>query len=102
MASPEKTPIICKNCGLILKVSTDDLESCPVCGSKLPYLLPRKKKDVERKKGGYISLERVLFGKKQSPVRWKKNELYQVISGAFLLTYTIRFIMLGLFLQNNG
>jgi hypothetical protein len=77
----------CPQCGLVIKVTSQAPESCPVCGAKLPVPPGGPKGQIQRK--GPIMLDQALFKSPRARESWAPRELVS----AFLLTFFVVMII---------
>jgi hypothetical protein len=84
----------CPQCGLIIKVTNQPPDKCPVCGTKLPVIPVGKKGAPERK--GPISLEQALFPRARES--WAPRDMFN----AFMLTFFVVFAVNYLILAGGG
>ncbi|NMC08362.1 MAG: hypothetical protein GYA24_24355 [Candidatus Lokiarchaeota archaeon] len=89
----------CPECGLAIKVTSQPLEKCPVCGAKLPMLTDAKKGVPERK--GPISLEQALFKSPRVKESWVPREMFGAFILAYFVTYAANYLIIASGMVSN-
>jgi len=98
----DTTPEIkCPECGLVVKLTTQALEKCPVCGAKLPSV-PGLKKQGTVIQSTSISLEDALFKSPRSKESWAPREFLNIAVLTFFVTTMVRYVVLIGWVGDSG
>lgn len=89
----------CPQCGLAIKVTSQPLEKCPVCGAKLPVPPANKKGAPERR--GPISLEQALFKSPRVKESWTTREMLGAFILAYFVTYAANYLIIASGIVSN-
>ncbi len=83
----------CPQCGLVIKLTNQSVDACPVCGAKLPVAPAGKKSTPERK--GPIMLEQALFKSPRAKESWAPRELTSAIMLTFFVVMMVNYVIVA-------
>ncbi|MEX2682840.1 MAG: hypothetical protein Q6373_014715 [Candidatus Sigynarchaeota archaeon] len=83
----------CPQCGLVIKLASLSVETCPVCGAKLPAVPAAKKSPSEPK--GPIMLEQALFKSPRVKESWAPREVLSVIMLTFFVVLMVNYLIVA-------
>jgi hypothetical protein len=83
----------CPQCGLAIKVTNQPIDTCPICGAKLPVVAAGKKGQPERK--GPISLEQALFKSPRAKESWAPRDVFNAIMLTFFVIFAVNYLIIA-------
>nr|MDO8084937.1 hypothetical protein [Candidatus Sigynarchaeum springense] len=83
----------CPQCGLVIKLASQSVEACPVCGAKLPAAPAGKKSQPGT--GGPIMLEQALFKSPRVKESWAPREVLSVVMLTFFVVMMVNYLIIA-------
>ncbi len=84
----------CPGCGLLVKISDNVLDKCPVCGAKLPVPGTSQKGKGKASKPKTVSLESLIFNRTGGESAWTIREVLNCLIWSYFVSVLARFFII--------